>query len=309
VARFLRGGRLFSGRNDIQVLTGPSRPHFGGCRRTIAASWWDPVQLDCGASRSSLSPFESGSLMPETTTPTLFPNTNWSMVARAGHVRSSVRRRTLEALLRQYLPALRAYLVARWRGPNPDRIDDVLQGFLAGKVLEQQILRRADQARGRFRTFLLTALDRYLVDEFRKDSAAKRSPGEAVASLGSVAEADHPPQEAADLFDLEWARQAVSLALGRMRRECEAGGRAPVWAVFEARVVACAFDGAEPMPYAQLVQRFGFASPEQAANVLITGKRMFARNLREVVGEYAEDDADAAEEVLRLKRILAEARA
>jgi RNA polymerase sigma-70 factor (ECF subfamily) len=249
--------------------------------------------------------------MSDTTTQSLFPNTNWSMVARAGsHVPSSVRRRTLEALLRQYLPALRAYLAARRRGLGADRLDDLLQGFLASKVLEQQILRRADQARGRFRTFLLTALDRYAVDEFRKEGAAKRSPGEAaVASLYAVAEAEHPPQEAADLFDLEWARQAVSLALGRMRRECESGGRGDVWAVFEARVVAAAFDGAEPLPYERLVERFGFASPEQAANVLITGKRMFARNLREVVAEYADDDADAAEEVVLLKRILAQARA
>jgi hypothetical protein len=31
---------------------------------------------------------------------------------------------------------------------------------------------------------------------------------------------------------------------------------------------------------------------------------MFSRNLREVAAEYADDDADAEEEVRRLKRIL-----
>src|SRR6185369_8584195 len=96
-----------------------------------------------------------------------FPNTAWSMVARAAHVRSSVRRRTLEALIRQYQPALRSYLMAR-RRVGPHEADDLLQGFLAGKVLEQQILRRADRTRGKFRTFLMTALERFSISEYRR---------------------------------------------------------------------------------------------------------------------------------------------
>lgn len=236
-----------------------------------------------------------------------FPSTNWSMVACAGHARTSVRWRALDGLLRQYGPALRAYLVGRRRVP-PDRADDLLQGFLTSRVVEQQIVRRADRTRGRFRTFLLTALDRYAVDEHRRDAAAKRGGGVAApASLDAVAEPEHPAAPAdADAFDLEWARQTVDLALRRMRRECEAGGRADVWGVFEARVVAAAFGDGEPLPYDRLVARFGLASPEQASNLLVTGKRMFARNLREVAGEYAGDEHDAEDEVRRLKQILAE---
>jgi RNA polymerase sigma-70 factor (ECF subfamily) len=239
----------------------------------------------------------------------LFPNTSWSAVARAGHdVRSSVRRRTLEALVRQYLPAMRAYLTTR-RALSVDRVDDLVQGFMVSKVLEQQILKRADRTRGRFRAFLVTALDRYATDEFRKAAAAGRRPGGSPASLESVPEPQQPAAEAVDAFDLEWAKQAVGLAVDRMRRECQSGGREDVWGTFEARVLGAAFGDGAPAPYDELVRRFGFTSPEQASNVLVTGKRMFARNLREVVGEYAEDDADAENEVRRLKRILARGRA
>ena len=245
--------------------------------------------------------------MSDNTQP-LFPNTNWSMVARADHLRSSVRRRTLEALLKQYLPALRTYVVAR-RSVSADQADDLLQSFLTSKVLEQEIVRRADRTRGTFRAFLVTALDRFVIDEFHKATAAKRAPAEAPASLHAVAELQHPSRDDVDLFDVEWAKQAVSLAVGRMRRECDAGGRADVWGVFEARVLNSAFDDAAPVPYEQLVSRFGFSSPEQAANVLTTAKRMFGRNLREVVAEYAEDDADAEDELRRLKRILSSGRA
>jgi RNA polymerase sigma-70 factor (ECF subfamily) len=233
-----------------------------------------------------------------------FPNTSWSMVARAGHVRSSVRRRTLDALLRQYLPALRSYLAAR-RRVSPEEAEDLVQGFLASKVLEQQILRRADPARGKFRTFLMTALERYALDEWRKNAAAKRSPAGGTGALEELAEADHPLAEAEDLFDLEWAKQAVDLAVQRMRRECQAGGRQDVWGVFEARVLGPTLHDAEPVPYDRLVRQFGFASPEQAVSLLTTGKRMFSRNLREVVAEYADDEQETEDELRRLKRILA----
>lgn len=239
---------------------------------------------------------------------TLFPNTNWSMVARADHLHSSVRRRTLEALLRQYLPALRTYLIAR-RSVTVERADDLLQSFLVSKVLEQEIIRRADRTRGKFRAFLVTALDRFVIDEFHKAAAAKRAPAEAPASLQMVAEPQHPSREDVDLFDVEWAKQAVGLAVGRMQTECESGGRGDVWGVFEARVLNSVLNDSEPVPYGQLVSRFGFATPEQAANVLTTAKRMFGRNLREVVAEYAEDEADAEDELRRLKRILSNGRA
>jgi RNA polymerase sigma-70 factor (ECF subfamily) len=228
------------------------------------------------------------------------------MVARAGRGDPSLRRRTLETLVKQYLPALRAYLMARRRIGRHDA-DNLLQGFLASKVLDQQIIARADPARGKFRTFLMTALERYAISEHRKASSARRAPagGKTVASLDAVDDHQHPvAPEAADLFDVEWAKQAVDVAVGRMRRECESGGRADLWAVFKSRVLDPALSDAVPVPYERLVPQFKLASPQQASNLLATAKRMFTRNLREVVAEYAEDDADADEEVERLKKIL-----
>ena len=250
---------------------------------------------------------ESPSVVPSASP---FPNTSWSMVAKAGHVRSSVRRRTLEALVKQYQPALRSYLMAR-RRIGPHEADDLLQEFLAGKVLDQQILRQADRTRGKFRTFLMTALERFAISEHRKASAARRSPASGpVGSIESMAEVEQPvAAEAADLFDVEWAKQAVEVAVGRMRRECEAGGRADVWGVFKARVLEPTLNGSEPVPYERLVPQLNLGSPEQASNLLTTAKRMFGRSLREVAAEYAEDDADAGDEVRRLKQILSSRRA
>ena len=89
---------------------------------------------------------------------------------------------------------------------------------------------------------------------------------------------------------MAWARQVIDLAAQAMREECVHSGRQDMWDVFDARVLAPALHGAPPVPYDQLVQRFGYRTPDQASNVLITAKRTFQRALREVVAQYADDD-------------------
>ena len=104
---------------------------------------------------------------------------------------------------------------------------------------------------------------------------------------------------------LAWARRVIAESLARMQAECSGSGRADVWGVFECRLLAPMLDGAEPMPYEALVERFALRSPAQASNVLITGKRMFERALRAVVGEYVADEAEVDEEIAELRQILA----
>jgi hypothetical protein len=61
------------------------------------------------------------------------------------------------------------------------------------------------------------------------------------------------------------------------------------------------------MPYQQLVRELGLQSPAQAANVLITGKRMFIRCLRAVVGEYEVSEAQLDAEIGEIRQIIARA--
>src|SRR5437762_6995431 len=91
-----------------------------------------------------------------------FPETSWTEVERAGAEGADGPRDALGGLLRRYMPALRARLVIE-KGIQADAAGDLLNGFLADKVLERDLVARADRSRGRFRTFLLTALDRYVV--------------------------------------------------------------------------------------------------------------------------------------------------
>lgn len=235
-----------------------------------------------------------------------FPATRWSLVGRAGSPDAAAASQSIAALLQSYLPALRAHLEVA-RGVRRDRADDLLQGFIASRVLEQNLIARAEQSRGRFRSFLLASLDNYAANQLRDQSRQKRRFEAGHEPLGSdLTDLDALPPSAA--FDRAWGRQVVTEALKRMEHECDASGRSDLWALFRRRVVLPAFDGAEPVPYEALTREFCFQSPSQAINALVTAKRMFTRMLRAVISEYAGDESIETE-IRELRAVLSSPRA
>lgn len=235
-----------------------------------------------------------------------FPATQWSLVALAGQDEGS-QRQVLGEFIKRYLPALRAHLVLGKR-IAPQLAEDLLQGFLCDKVVQDRLIARAVREKGRFRWFLRTALDHYIVDVIRQETARKRAPQERRTLLPDEPAEPETTEQPSDHLDVAWARQVIQSALQRMETECRASGRPDIWGVFEARILA-PVDGAEPMPYERLVERFRLASPAQAMNILITAKRMYERNLRAVVGEYAGDPSEVDQEIQDLAGILARTRA
>jgi len=233
-----------------------------------------------------------------------FGETRWSLVGRVGHEDAQVRHGAMASILRRYLSPLRSYLIVRKR-IDPDRADDLLQEFVADKVLGAGILSKAVREKGKFRTFLLVALDRFVLNQIRDQNAAKRAPENGLASLADEAAASDDGARPGSEFDLDWARTVLEDALARMRETCRRAGRSALWNVFRDRVVGPALDGTEPSAYAELAERYSFRSPAEAANVVLTGKRMLIRFLREVVGEYTSDEAEVDEEINDLRRILA----
>jgi len=218
-----------------------------------------------------------------------FPATQWTLVALAAQPDPVARREALGRLLARYLPALIAHLIHR-KGLRPDKAEDLVQEFVASKILEKDLLARADRRLGKLRTFLLTSLDRFVSNRLRDEGARKRSPQDGVlVSLDERLGGLPPGQEPSAAFEINWARGVIAEALDLMRRECEESGRPELWALFEARVVGPILDNKPPVDYATLVERFGFASPSQASNALTTAKRMYARALRAAVSQYATD--------------------
>jgi RNA polymerase sigma-70 factor (ECF subfamily) len=239
--------------------------------------------------------------------PVTFPLTRWSLVARAAHDDTDVRRPALAELLGNYLRPMHLYLTGA-RGLAPDDADDLLQQFVADKVLAQDLFGKARQDRGRFRTFLLATLDHFAINDVERCRARKRRPSGKVLALsdcGRQAEPAAPGPGPADGFDLAWAREVLDRAVAWMWAECQSRGRADLWAVFADRVLNPILDGAPPTPYEQLLPRLGLRTEQEAANLLVTAKRLLGRGLRAVVAEYESDPADVDAEIADLRAILA----
>lgn len=228
--------------------------------------------------------------------PDRFPTTQWSLVARG--------REGLAVLFDRYRPALLAHLRFKKRMQSVDA-EDAVQGFVAMHLVEKDLLAGADQNRGKFRTYLLTALDRYVSNERRSQRAIKRG-GQAgpkldVNEYGGEAVVD---EDVSSVFDVEWGRRVLDETLDRMRAEYKGSGRDDIWHVFDSRLIQPMLHGAETPAYDELVERCGLASPAQASNLLITGKRAFSKWLRAVIAEYVDNDEQIEEEIRDLITIL-----
>jgi hypothetical protein len=231
-----------------------------------------------------------------------FPTTHWSLVVEAGTDSGDARRDALGRLLHNYMPPMHTYLVTVKRFV-PQQAEDLLQSFVADQILERHLLRSATQNRGRFRAFIVTALNNYCSNQRRDARAKKRAPKHLAAIDDTINIAD-PVLEPSAVFDLAWAKQVLDQATELMRTECN-HSRPKLWQIFEVRVLEPALRGTEPLPYAQMIERFGFKSPTQAANAVVTANRMFARMLRRVIGQYEQDAERVEEEIRDLRRTIA----
>jgi hypothetical protein len=221
-------------------------------------------------------------------------------MGRAPNDEESDQRAALEELLRRHLPALRAPLLLRLR-LDPALLDNLLQDFVTSKILENGLKGRADRQRGKFRNWLWTALNHFvdsaLAARGYRDQTSTRSSettGQATAR-----------QIDRDIFDEAWALSVWGEALRRMKARCQVARRGDLWGIFECRALAPALNHRPPLAYAELVERFGFKSPTQAAHAFGTARQMFERILRSVVGEYADGDEEAVAEMRELQCVLA----
>jgi RNA polymerase sigma-70 factor (ECF subfamily) len=233
-----------------------------------------------------------------------FPSTHWTEVAALARALAAGDRQALGPLIQRYEGPLRAYLL-RERRFDADRVDDLVQGFFLARFLTGDLLARADQHRGRFRTLVLTALNHFVASERRARAAAKRGPERWVPAdvqdLEGRPAATDPPSE---VFEAEWAQQVLREVLERVRERCRRDGRPDLAGVLECRLLA-----EQPASYDELVQRFGYQTPGQVSNAVRTARALYARALHEVLLLEARDEGGVEELKADLLAILGKARA
>ncbi len=223
-----------------------------------------------------------------------FPTTRWTFIESAGRETVGTQRAWLGVVLRTYLPLLVRHVARKFR-VREDEAEEMVHAFVADRLVERNIIRHVDRNRGsKFRSFLLASLDNHIRNRFRAERARKRTPGSGHALDNDDSRAEPIDTSAGPeaTVHAEWASQILGETLQRMRAQCEADNRMDLWAFFDGRLRAPLMEGAPEVPYEQLVAQLGLKSPQQAANRLISAKRMYERILREVISEYAGEHVD-----------------
>jgi RNA polymerase sigma factor (sigma-70 family) len=158
-----------------------------------------------------------------------FQTTHWTLVLRARGTQSEISsQKALANFCEAYWPPLYAFL--RHRGNSSAEAQDLVQGFFA-HLLEQNTLSRADQEKGKLRTFLLGSLQNFLCNEYDRARALKRGGNRQIISID-----EHLPEVEASMmdtanvsdsrsYDLVWASHIVKRAWNRLQTEFESEGK------------------------------------------------------------------------------------
>ena len=243
----------------------------------------------------------SDGVEPSAKVPGLFATTHWSVVLAAGQQDSPQAAEALETLCRTYWYPLYAYI--RRRGYSPADAQDLAQDFFA-QLLRKNYPARADPAKGRFRNFLLHALNQFLADVRERALARKRGGGQVIISLDEAVE-DRYRLEVADgvtpekLFERRWAETLLDRALGRLRDEFVADGKAATYEVLKT------FEPGDqsPLSYGEAANRLGVS--ESAVKSMIHRLRQRHRELvREEIAHTVPTGADINAELRYLVSVL-----
>lgn len=157
-----------------------------------------------------------------------FATTHWSVVLAARHRDSPEAQAALDKLCQRYWRPIYAFI--RRRGHKLEDSQDLTQEFFA-RFIEKDYVHAADSSKGRFRTLLLTAVSRFLVNEWERSQTQKRggkvvhfSLEDCMAQEGGWLE----PAESSTpetIYQRSWAESLLKSVLDRLRAEMASDGK------------------------------------------------------------------------------------
>lgn len=202
-----------------------------------------------------------------------------------------------------YWPPLYAFV--RHRGHAPPEAQDLVQGFFA-HLLKQNTLSRADQEKGKLRTFLLGSLQNYMLNEYDRAHALKRGGGHKIVSIH-----DHLPEAEASMmntmhlsdsvtYDLVWASNIVKRAWQYLQDAFEGEGKTEWLEVLRPFVAG---GKTPPLKQEEAAQKLGV--PTATLRTCISRLRhRYREELRKEVASTVSDPSDINEELHYLYKIL-----
>jgi RNA polymerase sigma-70 factor (ECF subfamily) len=227
-----------------------------------------------------------------------FTTTHWSVVLAARDGVSPQAVQALEKLCRTYWYPLYAYV--RRKGNSREHAQDLAQGFFA-QVLQRNFLENVGPQKGKFRSYLLAALNHFVSDEWDKSRAEKRGGGQSFISLD-----DHNAEElyllepdagapAEQIFEQRWALTLLAQALALLREEFVAAGKTREFDLLKIFLSTLTSDGA----YDAVAVDLGLAVDAVAVKVHRLRQR-YGELIRAEIAHTVASPADIEEELRHL---------
>jgi RNA polymerase sigma factor (sigma-70 family) len=219
-----------------------------------------------------------------------FRTTHWSVVLAAGQREPARKQEALGALYRAYAHPIYGYV--RRRGHDAHKAQDLMQDFFM-HLLEKDVFTGLTREGGKFRSFLLTVLKRFLASDWTRSQAQKRGGGCELVSLDAeIAEnryriepADPASPDAA--FERSWANTLLERVMNRLETEYKQWRKAELFE--HLRVFLCSKKDA---PHSELGARLGMS-----AGAVKTAVCRLRRRYREILREEIAETVATAEEV------------
>jgi RNA polymerase sigma factor (sigma-70 family) len=231
-----------------------------------------------------------------------FAATRWSVVLAARDQKLPQATEALETLCQNYWYPLYAYV--RRQGRNPHDAEDLTQAFFAC-LLEHNYLTDIDQAKGKFRSFLIAALKHFLANEWDRANAQKRGGGKTVISIDGDAAENTYQFEPADtlsadkIFERRWAMTLLERTLQRLADDYVVNGKKKMFDQLKSTITGDQ-DGAA---YCEIAKRLG--SSEGAIKVAAHRLRQRYRQLlRAEIAETVSTREEVEEELNHLFLVL-----
>jgi RNA polymerase sigma-70 factor (ECF subfamily) len=230
----------------------------------------------------------------------VFLTTHWSLIQDLDSSDKDENRTLIGLLMNRYWKPIYCYL--RRRGYNNEQAKDLTQGFFHEIVLERHLIENADAAKGRFRSFLLMALDRYLVNVLQMETAQKRKPKGRLVPLDIIEPLELPhslmSSEPEDTFRYTWISDLLERVLEQVEAKCYEDGKTVYWCIFRDRLLRPIIERADPVSIEELCATYGIEDNTKVSNMIVTVKRRFQTTLKQhlrnsvISDEYLEGEIE-----------------
>jgi DNA-directed RNA polymerase specialized sigma24 family protein len=236
-----------------------------------------------------------------------FLTTHWSLIEDVKE-HEDKDRALVGLLLERYWKPVYCYM--RRKGYDNEQAKDLTQGFFQEVVLNRHLVGRADSSKGRFRSFLLHALNQYLVDERRRETTRKHIPRDKLIPL-DIDDLQTLPQmvsklDAEQSFDYVWKAELLERALAEVKDRYIKRSMETHWYVFQDRLLRPALEGKDQPSLKEICQRYDIDNEATVSNMLNTVKKLIRSVLKSYVRQTVVSKEVGEEELKEVFRFFLE---